>query len=255
MLSFRTIWISDIHLGTRGCQAELLLDFLSHVHCETLYLTGDIFDGWELKKKWFWPETHQRVVEATLRLAHEGVRVVYIPGNHDEVARDYLERNFGGIPVTDQLVHVTASGQRLLVLHGDQFDAVMGYAKWLAKLGSMAYGIAIAINWVFNKVRRAFGLPYWSLSAYLKQKVKGAVKELNDFEHFLVEEARRNQCTGLVCGHIHRAEIRMIEDVLYCNDGDWVESCTALVEAQDGTLRIICWPKERQALLQGAGAP
>lgn len=246
------MWVSDIHLGTRGCQAEKLLDFLAHTRCETLYLTGDIFDGWELKKKWYWPPAHMDVVQAFLKRARSGEKVIYIPGNHDEVARDYLDNTFGGIPVINQLVHTTAKGERLLVLHGDQFDAVMGYAKWLAKLGSMAYGIAIAINWVFNKGRRALGLPYWSLSAYLKQKVKGAVKDLNDFEHFLVEEARRNDCMGLVCGHIHRAEIRTIEGILYCNDGDWVESCTALVEHHDGRLEIIHWPSQRNTLLAGA---
>lgn len=250
MPHYRTLWVSDIHLGTRGSQAEQLLDFLARNTSETLYLTGDIFDGWELKKKWYWPESHQRVVQTFLQRAANGTKVIYIPGNHDEVARDYLDKNFGGIPIINQLVHTTAKGQRLLILHGDQFDAVMGYAKWLAKLGSMAYGIAIAINWVFNKVRRAFGLEYWSLSAFLKQKVKGAVKDLNDFEHFLVEEARRNNCTGLVCGHIHRAEIRMIEDVLYCNDGDWVESCTALAEDMEGNLLIIKW-REQQASQRG----
>lgn len=249
MLTYRTIWLSDIHLGTRGCQADLLLDFLTHTSSQQLYLVGDIFDGWELKKKWFWPQAHNDVIQAFLKKAREGTRVTYIPGNHDEVTRDYTGHVFGGITVVDQLIHTTADGKKMLVMHGDQFDAVVGYAKWLAKLGSMAYGVALGINWVFNKVRRFFGFSYWSLSAYLKQKVKGAVKHMNDFEHFMAEEVRQKQCDGIVCGHIHRAEIRTIENILYCNDGDWVESCTALVEHHDGTLELIDWPKQRSNLM------
>ncbi len=252
MLSYRTIWLSDIHLGTRGCQADVLLDFLNHTQSKTLYLVGDIVDGWELKKKWFWPASHHSVLHHFLKCSREGTKVTYIPGNHDEMSRDYLGQTFGGIPVINQLVHETADGKRMLVMHGDQFDVVMRGAKWLAKLGSMAYGIAIGINWVFNTVRRALGLTYWSLSAYLKQKVKDRVKDINDYEHFLAEEARQNKCAGIICGHIHRAEIRTIEDVLYCNDGDWVESCTALVEHHDGRLEIIHWPTQRTALLAAA---
>jgi UDP-2,3-diacylglucosamine pyrophosphatase LpxH len=253
MLSYRTLWLSDIHLGIKACQAGLLLEFLRHAKSETLYLVGDIFDGWELKKKWYWPESHNDVVHDFLRRAREGTRVIYIPGNHDEMARDYLGRTFGGIQVINELIHVTADGKRLLVMHGDQFDAVMGSAPWLAKLGSAAYILTLGINWVFNTLRRALGFPYWSLAAYLKSKVKGAVKHINDYEHFLAEEARRQGCSGIVCGHIHRAEIRMIEDILYCNDGDWVESCTALVEHHDGRLEIINWPKQRDALLEATG--
>jgi UDP-2,3-diacylglucosamine pyrophosphatase LpxH len=238
-MPYRTLWLSDIHLGIKACQAEALLDFLKQTQTRTLYLVGDIFDGWELKKKWFWPQSHNDVVHEFLRRAREGTEVFYIPGNHDEVARDYLNHTFGGIKVVGQWVHTTADGKRLLVMHGDEFDAVMGYAKWLAKLGSVAYSFVLAVNWLFNRLRRACGFPYWSLSSYLKQKVKNAVKHVNDYEHFLAEEARRQNCTGLVCGHIHRAEIRKIEDILYCNDGDWVESCTALAEHEDGRLEII----------------
>lgn len=249
-LSYRTIWLSDIHLGIRGCQAEALLDFLAHTASPTLYLVGDIVDGWELKKKWFWPKAHNDVLHAFLRRARDGVDVVYVPGNHDEMSRDYLDKNLGGVRIANELIHITADGRRLLVMHGDQFDAVMGCAKWLAKLGSAAYGFTLTLNWLFNTVRRTFGFPYWSLSSYLKQKVKGAVSAVNDYEHFLVEEARRQKADGIVCGHIHRAEIRMIEDILYCNDGDWVESCTALVEHHDGRLEIIDWPRQRAALLK-----
>jgi len=249
MLHYRTLFLSDMHLGTRGCQAELLADFLRHSQSETLYLVGDIIDGWELKKKWFWPQAHQKVVALLLEKARQGTKIIYIPGNHDEMVRDYLDKSYGGIPVTNQQVHVTADGKKLLVIHGDQFDAVMGYVKWLAKLGSAAYGIALLINWVFNRVRRIFGFSYWSLSAFLKQKVKSAVKHINDFEHFMAETVRQHQCDGIVCGHIHRAEIRTVEGILYCNDGDWVESCTALAEHADGRLEIIDWAKQRSTLL------
>jgi UDP-2,3-diacylglucosamine pyrophosphatase LpxH len=252
MIKYRTLWLSDIHLGTRGCQAELLLDFLQHVEADTLYLVGDIFDGWVLKKRWYWPQAHNDVLHHFLKMAREGKKVVYIPGNHDEMARDYVGLTFGGVQVLMNTVHVTAAGKRLLIIHGDEFDAVMDHAKWLAKLGAVAYNFAIALNWVFNRFRRLFGFGYWSLSAYLKAKVKDAVKHVNDFEHFLAEEARVNKADGLVCGHIHRAEMRDIEGILYCNDGDWVESCTALVEHADGKLEIINWPKQRAAMVAAA---
>lgn len=252
MLTYRSIWLSDIHLGIRACQAEMLLDFLRHSTSENLFLVGDIVDGWELKKKWYWPPAHNDVVHEFLRRSREGTKVVYIPGNHDEAARDYLGLTFGGISVVNQMIHTTADNKRLLLMHGDQFDAVMGCAKWLAKLGSMAYRFTLVINWIFNTARRALGFPYWSLSAYLKQKVKRAVSHINDYEHFLAEEAKRNKCDGIVCGHIHRAEIRELEGILYCNDGDWVESCTALVEHTDGRLEIIKWASDRERLLAAA---
>jgi UDP-2,3-diacylglucosamine pyrophosphatase LpxH len=255
MLKYRTLWVSDIHLGTRGCQAELLLDFLNNVHAETMYLVGDIFDGWVLKKRWYWPQAHNDVIHHFLRVARAGGKVIYIPGNHDEMARDYVNTSFGGVQVLMNTVHTTADGKRLLIIHGDEFDAVMGYAKWLAKLGSVAYGFALGLNMVFNWGRRFLGFPYWSLSAYLKAKVKDAVKHVNDFEHFLAEEARAAKADGIVCGHIHRAEMRMIEGVLYCNDGDWVESCTALVEHFDGRLEVINWPQQRAALLGQTTTP
>ncbi len=241
MPHYRTLWLSDIHLGTRACQAEALLDFLSKNTAETFYLVGDIFDGWALQKRWHWPEAHDRVAHHFLGEARRGARVVYIPGNHDEAARDYAGRSFGRVEVRLKDIHATAGGKRLLVMHGDEFDAVMGCAKWLAKLGSMAYGVALAANWVLNRMRRVLGFPYWSLSAFLKGKVKDAVRTINDFEHFLAQEARNHKADGIVCGHIHRAEMREIEGILYCNDGDWVESRTALCEHADGRLEIITW--------------
>lgn len=240
-LRYRAIWISDVHLGTRGCKADFLLDFLKTTESDTLYLVGDIVDGWRLRRSWYWPQAHNDVVQKILRKARKGTRVVFIPGNHDEFARDYADHNFGDIEVMCEAVHVTRDGRRLLVLHGDAFDGVVKYAKWLAHLGDGAYTLALTLNHWVNVVRRRLGLPYWSLSAYLKHKVKNAVQFIDDFEQTVAEEARRQGADGIVCGHIHHAEIRQIGGVLYANDGDWVESCTALVETEDGALEVLHW--------------
>jgi len=238
---YRTIWISDVHLGTAGCKAEYLLEFLREHESETLYLVGDIVDAWRLKKSWYWPQSHNDVVQKLLRKARKGTRVVYVPGNHDEPLRDYLNLNFGGVEVVDDVVHVTADGRRLLVIHGDLFDGVIRHAKWLAYMGDTLYTLILHFNHWFNHLRVRMGFPYWSLSQYLKQKVKNAVSFISDFEHALANEARRRGLDGVVCGHIHKAEIRDIEGILYCNDGDWVESLTALVETHSGELKVIEW--------------
>ncbi len=238
---FRTIWISDVHLGTRGCKAEFLLDFLKSAESDTLYLVGDIVDGWRLRRSWHWPQAHNDVVQKILRKARKGTRVVFIPGNHDEFARDYADLNFGDIQVMVDDVHETADGRRLLVLHGDSFDGVVKYAKWLAHLGDGAYTLVLGLNHWFNLIRRRLGLPYWSLSAYLKHKVKNAVQFMANYEQAMADEARKRGVDGVVCGHIHHAELRDIDGVIYANDGDWVESCTALVEHADGRLEILRW--------------
>ncbi len=244
---YRAIWISDIHLGTRGCKAEFLLDFLRKTDSDTLYLVGDIVDGWRLKRSWYWPQPHNDVVQKLLRKARKGTRVVYIPGNHDELLRRFLEINIGQIEVVSEAVHVTAAGKRLLVLHGDEFDAVVRYARWLAFLGDWAYNAALAANHWINVLRRALGLSYWSLSAYLKHRVKNAVEYISRFELAVAEAAAKRGADGVVCGHIHHAEIRDIAGVTYCNDGDWVESCTALVEHADGRLEILHWVADTAA--------
>ena len=238
---YRTIWISDVHLGTSGCKAEFLLDFLRWNESETLYLVGDIIDGWKLSKSWYWHQTHNDVVQKILRKARKGTKVIYVPGNHDEFAREYTGLSFGEVAVEKQFIHETADGRRLLVLHGDEFDAVIKFAKWLALLGDHAYQTALHLNTLFNKIRAWLGLPYWSLSAYLKHKVKNAVEYIGKFEEAVADEARRRGVDGVVCGHIHHPEIRDIDGILYCNDGDWVESCSALVEQMDGTLEIVHW--------------
>lgn len=244
--SHRAIWISDVHLATRGCKAELLLEFLDQCDPEQLFLVGDIFDGWRLIRSWYWKPTHSAIIQRVLAMARTGTKVIYVPGNHDEMARDYEGVHLAGVLVVNEYMYDSADGRRFLVIHGDQFDAIVRYAKWLALVGDWAYQIAIwANNWV-NHVRSRLGYPYWSLSKYLKHKVKNAVEYISSFETALATEARRRGADGVICGHIHHAEMRMIDGTLYCNDGDWVESCTALVEHHDGRFEIIDWPRERQ---------
>ncbi len=238
---YRTLWISDIHLGTPGCQAHYLLDFLKHNESDTLYLVGDIIDGWQLRRGWYWPQAHNDVVQKILRKARKGTRVVYVPGNHDEMARQFSGLAFGEIEVAEDTIHVTANGRRLLVTHGDLFDGVMQHARWLAYLGDSLYSMMLVLNRWFNWVRAHFGYSYWSLSQYLKHKVKNAVSFITAFERVMIEEARRRECDGVVCGHIHKAEIRTIDGIVYSNDGDWVESLSALAETFDGELEIIYW--------------
>lgn len=246
-LRFRTIFISDTHLGTPGCNAELLFDFLKSVECETLYLVGDIIDGWRLKRGWFWPTRHNDIVRRVLKMAKKGTRVVYVPGNHDEVLRDFIGLQLGDIEVRPEAVHETADGRRLLVLHGDEFDGVVLYHRWLAFLGDHAYVTLLKLNRGFNACRRALGLPYWSLSAHLKKRVKNAVEYVCRFEEAVAHAARERGADGIVCGHIHSAEIRQFGDITYYNDGDWVESCTALVEHADGRMEILDWAARARA--------
>jgi UDP-2,3-diacylglucosamine pyrophosphatase LpxH len=242
----RAVWISDVHLGTRGCKAEMLVDFLRSIETETLYLVGDIVDGWRLRKGWYWPPRHNDVVRCVLKKAKHGTRVVYVPGNHDEAFRDYVGLNLGGIELVHEAMHVTADGRRLLILHGDEFDGVVLYAKWLAFLGDSAYVLLLKLNRILNWVRRKRGLPYWSLSGHLKRKVKNAVQFISSFEEVVAHEANDRGAHGVVCGHIHSAEIRQIGDVTYYNDGDWVESCTALVEQPDGRMEIVDWAEHKR---------
>ena len=242
---YRTIFISDVHLGTRGCKASFLLDFLKHNDAEWIYLVGDIVDAWRLKRSWYWPQSHNDIVQTLLRKARTGTKVVYVPGNHDELLRSYVGLSFGQVKLAREAVHVTADGRRLLVLHGDKFDAVVRHAHSLALLGDWAYSVCLSVNTWLNVARRRLGFGYWSFSAYLKNKVKNAVNYIDNFEQTVAEEARRRRVDGVVCGHIHKAEIRTVEGILYCNDGDWVESCTAVVEQLDGRLEIVHWAEVR----------
>jgi UDP-2,3-diacylglucosamine pyrophosphatase LpxH len=252
----RTAFISDIHLGTRGCQAELLLEFIRELECDTLYLVGDIVDGWKLRSGWFWPQAHNDVLQKILRMARKGVRVVYIPGNHDDRIRDFCGVHFGGVVVARDAIHEAADGRRFLVTHGDEFDGVVQHAKWLAFLGDWSYRALLGLNTHFNRLRRGLGLGYWSLSAYLKGRVKNALQFIENFEQAVAEEARRRGVHGVICGHIHKAEMRDIDGVVYINDGDWVESCTAVVERHDGRFEIVRWLDARRALeLEEAAEP
>ena len=218
LVRVRSLFLSDFHLGTRGCQAAKLLEFLRCYDADHIYLVGDIVDGWQLKSGWYWPQSHNDVVQKLLRKARKGARVIYVPGNHDEFLRDYCGTHFGGIDVM-----------------------VIRHARWLALLGNHAYDFAIRLNTTFNAIRRILGLKYWSLSQWAKLKVKNAVNFIGEYEDTLSREARRHQVDGVICGHIHHAVIRQSEDLTYINCGDWVESCTAVVEHFDGRMELIEW--------------
>jgi len=246
----RTLFLSDVHLGTRGCQAEALLDFLKHYEADTIFLIGDIIDGWRLKQSWNWPQAHNDVVQKLLRKARKGTRIVYIPGNHDEFLRDYAGSNFGGVEVVEEAIHPCADGRKMFLLHGDKFDTIVRNVRWLALLGDHAYDFAIWLNGHIARVRRYLGLPYWSFSQWSKQKVKRAVNFIAAFEESVINDARRHQADIVVCGHIHKAVIRQAGPITYMNTGDWVESCIAIVEHQDGKFELIAWHMTREAALQ-----
>jgi UDP-2,3-diacylglucosamine pyrophosphatase LpxH len=242
---YRSLFISDVHLGTKGAQADTLLEFLREHDADTIYLIGDIVDGWRLRNGWYWPQSHNDVVQKLLRKARKGARVVYIPGNHDEFLRDFYGTHFGGIEVCETAIHEAADGKRYLVIHGDAFDIVVRHARWLAFFGDWAYEVALVLSTRINLIRRRLGLTYWSLSAWAKLKVKNAVNYIGEFEHCLAAEARRHNADGVVCGHIHHAACREIEGLVYINTGDWVESCTAVVEHHDGRFELVLWPQYR----------
>jgi UDP-2,3-diacylglucosamine pyrophosphatase LpxH len=241
---FRTIWISDVHLGTRGCNAAMLIDFLDSTDSDTMYLVGDIIDGWRMKRKFYWPATHNDIVWRVMKRAKRGTRVIYIPGNHDEMFRQFTGMNFGGVEICRKAIHETADGRKLLVLHGDEFDAIMLAHRWLAFVGDFAYEWLMRCNHLVNKIRSWMGKPYWSLSKTAKHKVKNAVEFISRFETLVAHEAGARGVDGVVCGHIHNAEAREIAGISYYNDGDWVEGCTALVEHFDGTMEILHWAEE-----------
>lgn len=243
IIRYRAIFISDIHLGTRGCKSLYLLDFLRHHEAEHLYLVGDIIDGWALRKNFYWHQSHNDIVQKVLRKARKGTRVMFLPGNHDEAGRQFIGLDFGGIAIRDDAEHRLLDGRTLWVVHGDFADGVLQHARWLAYVGDTLYEFVLWLNNHFNHWRVRLGFDYWSLSQYLKLATKNAVSFITGFENVLIREARRRGYDGVVCGHIHKAEIRTIDGLLYCNDGDWVESLTALVETLEGELRIVTWDK------------
>jgi UDP-2,3-diacylglucosamine pyrophosphatase LpxH len=244
---YRALFVSDLHLGTKACQAEAFLAFLRGNAAARIYLIGDIVDFWRIRRGVYWPQSHNDVLQKLLRKARKGTELVLIPGNHDEALRDYCGVKFGGIAIERNTIHVSADGRRYLVMHGDELDVVVRYAKWLALLGDWSYMLALWANTHFNVLRRWFGMPYWSLSAYLKHRVKRAVNYIGEFETALAQEARRHGAQGVICGHIHHAAMRQVRDVMYINTGDWVESCTAVAETEEGTFEIIRWTTHSQA--------
>ncbi|MFG0315646.1 MAG: UDP-2,3-diacylglucosamine diphosphatase [Planctomycetota bacterium JB042] len=242
---WRSIWLSDVHLGTRGCQAELLLEFLRHNRADRIYLVGDIIDFWAMRRGLYWPPSHGKLLQRFLELARRGTEVVYVPGNHDESLREYRGLTYQGLRIERTAVHEGPDGRRYLVLHGDEFDMVVKNMPWLSKIGDVGYSVLLWTNRWFNVGRRVLGLRYWSLSAYVKLRVKNAVQYISRFEELVAETARRRKFDGVICGHIHHAEIREIDGVAYMNDGDWVESNTALVETFAGDFEILRWNEER----------
>jgi UDP-2,3-diacylglucosamine pyrophosphatase LpxH len=241
-IKVRTVWISDIHLGSKGARAEELAEFLKRYDCDTLYLVGDIIDGWRMKKKMYWPQAHTEVIRRILTRAKRGTRVIYVTGNHDDMLRRYSGIEFGNILLIDEYIHTLANGEKLWVVHGDQFDAVVQCHRWIALLGDWAYETMLHLNRWFNHARQRLGFGYWSLSAYLKYKVKRAVNFISDFEHAVARGAAQKEVHGVVCGHIHHPEIRQFtEQLTYYNCGDWVESLSALIEDEQGQLRLVYW--------------
>lgn len=238
---YRTLFVSDLHLGLGACQADLFLDFFKTVEAEKIYLVGDVIDFWRIRKRPQWYQSHNDVVQKLLRRVRKGTKMIYIPGNHDEILRSYVGMQIGGIDLKRRDIHETADGRKFLIIHGDEFDIVVRHAKWLAYLGDGAYNLALWANTHFNWVRRKAGLEYWSLSAYLKQRVKKAVNFIGEFESALSQEAHKHKVDGVICGHIHQVAMKQIGDVLYINTGDWVESCTAVGETMDGSFEIIHW--------------
>jgi UDP-2,3-diacylglucosamine pyrophosphatase LpxH len=235
---YRAAWISDAHLGTRGCNATALLDFLRETDFDTLYIVGDLIDIWSLRRAIYWPQQHNDVIQKILRKARKGTRVIYIPGNHDELIASFCGA-YGNIEIMEHAIHVTASGERVLIIHGHELDTVVQNVKWLAFAGDLGYQFLLSLNPLINFVRRRFGLGYWSLSAYAKRTVKDAVSFIGKFEAAVAHYAERYHVDGVLCGHIHSAAIREFGQVTYYNCGDWVESCTALVEGNDGMISLV----------------
>lgn len=247
-IKLRSVFISDVHLGSRSCRIEYLHDFLKQVDTEYLYLVGDIVDLWSMKRSFFWPQAHNNVVRLILSKAKQGTNVIYIPGNHDEVFRDFVGHDFGNLQVRRNAIHTTADGRNILVLHGDEFDSDIKCAAWLGFVGHHAYEAILSLNRRVNWLRGQLGFPYWSLAAYLKSKAKTAVKYIERFEHSAVDAAKRRGLDGVLCGHIHRPKIADVEGLKYMNCGDWQESCTTLVEDIRGEITLMHW-SDRQRVM------
>ena len=245
---YRSVWLSDIHLGYKGCKAEFLLDFLKSIECERLYLVGDIVDVWSMKKSVYWPQKHSDVIRTIHGMARAGVEVIYIPGNHDEIIRDYDGMCFGNVKVRKHYLHSTADGRRILIMHGDEFDSVIKCSRLVSLIGTISYDMLLYSNRILNHLRRKLGFPYWSLATFLKSRVRNAMQHVHNFEQAAIHEARRHDAHGVICGHIHHAEAKEIDGILYCNTGDWVENCTALVENDAGNIELLHWSERKRCI-------
>ena len=241
---YRSVWISDAHLCSPDSQSDMLQSFLDSIRCDYLYMVGDMIDVWALRNKWHWPRQYNEVVHKLLKRSRKGAKIIYIPGNHDEFFRDFVGYTFGDVEIRLQSFHTTADGRRFLVIHGDEFDTIVRFKPWLSHLGNWAYRHLITMNRAVNYVRRLFGWPYWSFSRAMARKVGGAVRHLRNYEELLTRAARRRNADGVICGHSHKPDMREINGVLYCNTGDWMHHCTALVEHEDGRLEMIWWADE-----------
>ena len=253
--AIRSLFISDVHLGSRGCRAEALLSLLDHVRAETIVVVGDLIDFWSLRRSFYWPASHTAVLRSLWAHAKSGAQVVYVPGNHDAELREFVGSVFGQVEIHRHYVHFTLRGERMLVLHGDEFDGVVKCSPWLAALGSRVYDLTLEVNRQFNRIRDRLGYSYWSLASYLKSRVPNARGYIDAFEVAAAHEARRRGLDGVICGHIHRARLCRIDGLLYCNDGDWVESCTAIVEDRLGQLGLWDWNEMSSARRTQVGVP
>ena len=248
---FRSVWISDVHLGTRGCRAEYLVEFLRATTCDRLYVVGDFIDLWAMQRAFYWDANHTEVLRTVLKKARDGTEVIYIPGNHDAALREYAGLVVGNLRIALEAIHTTADQRHFLVIHGDQFDGAVQCGRWAHAFGDAAYGVVLAIGNRIHRLRQRLGLSYWSLAGFLKRRVAEAARYMARFDEAVAREAERRGVDGLICGHIHRAQIHSnLRGIVYCNDGDWVENCTALVEHTDGTLELLHWSDRRHSISQ-----
>jgi UDP-2,3-diacylglucosamine pyrophosphatase LpxH len=247
-LKYRSIWISDVHLGYKGCKAEFLLDFLRSTETDYLFLVGDIIDIWSMKRTLFWPQSHNNVIRTILGKAKHGTKVIYIPGNHDEEFREYDGMVFGNVEIHNEYAHTTADNRSVYMLHGDKYDSYMQCSKLTEFVGNLSYDFILYANRKLDKLRHQLGFPFWSLARFIKSKVRNAMAHIRKFENIVAADAKKHGHDIVICGHIHHADIRCINGVTYCNDGDWIEHCTALVEKQDGKIELIHWSDRQVAL-------
>ena len=247
---YKSVWLSDLHLGSKDCKADYLLDMLSKTSCETLYLVGDVIDIWALERRFSWPEKHNQVVDALIKKAQSGTKVIYLPGNHDEKVKKYIGMTFAEVEIKQEVIHTTNAGKKMLITHGDVFDGEVCLGKWQAVLGDILYDLLLFLNRCCFSMRKTFGFGYWSLAGYIKGRVKGANEAIKRYQHAAIKYAKQKGADGIICGHIHQPDVQMINGYLYCNDGDWIENCTLLAENLDGSIELIYWTETIQSITQ-----